>query len=171
MQELENIHNNNGSDQMMRIHEPQMQTIEMTERATFSFHEEIKQKDAEIEDQKKTIRQLQDAVEYYKKKVSSLEEQIMDQKIDSDQDIQNPNQQSKGQSRYWTAEEHQKFLEAIRKYGDKDVRSIAAYVGSRNATQVRTHGQKYYLRLEREKRKKDEIQPMDSNPNQKNFLQ
>jgi len=71
-------------------------------------------------------------------------------------DSQGEGNQKTPQSRYWTAEEHQRFLEAIRKFGDKDVKAIASYVGSRNATQVRTHGQKYYLRLDREKRKKDE---------------
>ncbi|GAB0494102.1 hypothetical protein MMPV_005392 [Pyropia vietnamensis] len=58
----------------------------------------------------------------------------------------------KGQSRYWTPEEHQRFLDAMERFGPKDVRAIAAYVGSRNATQVRTHSQKYTLRLQRENR-------------------
>ncbi|KAI0558597.1 myb domain containing protein [Gracilaria domingensis] len=53
----------------------------------------------------------------------------------------------KVQSRYWTPAEHQRFLEALQKFGPKDVRAIANYVGSRNATQVRTHAQKYFLRV------------------------
>jgi len=57
---------------------------------------------------------------------------------------------AKGQSRYWTSEEHQRFLDAMERFGPKDVRAIAAHVGSRNATQVRTHSQKYTLRLQRE---------------------
>lgn len=40
----------------------------------------------------------------------------------------------------------------MERFGPKDVRAIAAYVGSRNATQVRTHSQKYTLRLQRENR-------------------
>jgi SHAQKYF class myb-like DNA-binding protein len=60
------------------------------------------------------------------------------------------------QSRYWTAEEHERFLEAIKRFGEKDVKNIAALVGSRNPTQVRTHAQKYFLRLERDKRKQDD---------------
>lgn len=56
----------------------------------------------------------------------------------------------KAQSRYWTSNEHKRFLEALQKFGTKDVRSIATYVGSRNATQVRTHAQKYFLRIARE---------------------
>lgn len=56
----------------------------------------------------------------------------------------------KVQSRYWTPSEHKRFLEALQKFGPKDVRAIANYVASRNATQVRTHAQKYFLRVARE---------------------
>ena len=62
-------------------------------------------------------------------------------------------EQPKTQSRYWTPDEHQRFLEALQEFGPKDVRSIATYVGSRNATQVRTHAQKYWKRIERERHK------------------
>ncbi len=62
-------------------------------------------------------------------------------------------EQPKTQSRYWTPDEHQRFLEALQEFGPKDVRSIASYVGSRNATQVRTHAQKYWKRIERERHK------------------
>lgn len=58
----------------------------------------------------------------------------------------------KVQSRYWTPTEHKRFLEALQKFGPKDVRAIANFVGSRNATQVRTHAQKYFLRIARERR-------------------
>lgn len=57
---------------------------------------------------------------------------------------------SRSQSRYWTPEEHQRFLEAVQKFGHKDVKAIANYVGSRTRTQVRTHAQKYFQRLSRE---------------------
>ena len=53
------------------------------------------------------------------------------------------------QSRYWTDEEHHRFLEAIQKFGHKDVKAISSFVGSRNATQVRTHAQKYFMRMAR----------------------
>ena len=48
-------------------------------------------------------------------------------------------------------QEHQLFLQAIKKYGAKEVKMIAKYVGSRNATQVRTHSQKYFMKLSRQK--------------------
>jgi SHAQKYF class myb-like DNA-binding protein len=54
------------------------------------------------------------------------------------------------QPRYWSEQEHARFLEALELYGFRDVRSIAEHVATRTATQVRTHAQKYYLRLARE---------------------
>lgn len=60
-----------------------------------------------------------------------------------------------GQSRYWTPDEHKLFLEALREYGHKDLRSISAYVGTRNMTQVRTHSQKYFMRLMREAKRQN----------------
>ena len=52
-------------------------------------------------------------------------------------------------NRYWTPDEHQRFLEGLKKFGYKNVKSIADHVQTRSATQVRTHAQKYFQRLER----------------------
>jgi len=54
------------------------------------------------------------------------------------------------QSRYWLEEEHERFLKGVEMYGRKNFKAIAAFVGSRDRYQVRTHMQKYLLRLERE---------------------
>eukprot|EP01133_Synstelium_polycarpum_P014512 gene14512-17129_t len=62
--------------------------------------------------------------------------------------------EKKKQSRYWTPDEHNRFLEALTKYGHKDVKAISNFVGTRNATQVRTHAQKYFLRIDRERQRK-----------------
>mmetsp|Transcript_30103 Transcript_30103/g.80825 ORF Transcript_30103/g.80825 Transcript_30103/m.80825 type:complete len:364 (+) Transcript_30103:95-1186(+) len=51
------------------------------------------------------------------------------------------------QPRYWTSEEHRLFLEALEKYGPKNVKAISTYVRTRTPTQVRTHAQKYFLRM------------------------
>lgn len=59
----------------------------------------------------------------------------------------------KASSRYWTAEEHARFLEGLQLFGQKDIKAISRHVGTRSATQVRTHAQKYYLRIERERAK------------------
>lgn len=74
-------------------------------------------------------------------------------------------------SRYWTADEHARFLEGLELFGQKDIKSISRHVGTRSATQVRTHAQKYYLRIERERAKAEGSTPppcsRDSRSNQK----
>ncbi|EKX35125.1 hypothetical protein GUITHDRAFT_44056, partial [Guillardia theta CCMP2712] len=64
----------------------------------------------------------------------------------------------------WTAEEHERFLEALEKYGSQSTRQstdsgrvfvglgngvakqIAAYVKTRSVLQVRSHAQKFFLK-------------------------
>ncbi|GJD12302.1 Myb-like protein I [Galdieria sulphuraria] len=45
----------------------------------------------------------------------------------------------KAQSRYWTADEHKRFLEGLARFGHKDMKAIARFVGTRNATQRQSH--------------------------------
>lgn len=61
-----------------------------------------------------------------------------------------------GTTRYWTESEHKLFLEALKTYGHRNLKAISAYVGTRNATQVRTHIQKYFMRLAREAQRLEE---------------
>jgi SHAQKYF class myb-like DNA-binding protein len=49
--------------------------------------------------------------------------------------------------RYWTKKEHQKFIEAIEIHGDKNVKAVSTYVGTRSPQQVRTHHQKWAARM------------------------
>ncbi|GJQ14121.1 hypothetical protein GpartN1_g5912.t1 [Galdieria partita] len=86
-------------------------------------------------------------LEEYRKEIDRLRSLLC--QVDSSRN-QNNTDTSRSQSRYWTPEEHQRFLEAIQKYGHKDVKAIANYVGTRNRTQVRTHAQKYFQRISRE---------------------
>lgn len=58
------------------------------------------------------------------------------------------------QTRYWTELEHNRFLRAVQLFGPKNYVAISNYVGSRTPKQVRSHSQKYQLRLEREARKR-----------------
>jgi len=46
----------------------------------------------------------------------------------------------------WTKSEHQKFLEALKLYG-RNWKLIQAFVGTRSATQARSHAQKYFAKL------------------------
>lgn len=57
---------------------------------------------------------------------------------------------SRSHQRYWSNDEHQRFLEGVTKYGRKSLKAIADHVGTRTATQVRTHSQKYFLKLARQ---------------------
>ena len=56
--------------------------------------------------------------------------------------------ESEKQSRYWTEEEHSKFLEAVRCFGAHNHKVIASHVGTRSSTQVRSHSQKFFKKLE-----------------------
>lgn len=53
------------------------------------------------------------------------------------------------------------YLPFIARFGHKDVKAISMHVSTRNATQVRTHAQKYFLRLERERRKRTDEEGKD----------
>jgi len=63
---------------------------------------------------------------------------------------QNPNQ-----TRFWTEDEHKRFVAAIRKFGPKDVKAISKAVRTRTPVQVRTHAQKYFLKIARDRKKQE----------------
>eukprot|EP00177_Eucheuma_denticulatum_P002238 GFKZ01004014.1.p1 GENE.GFKZ01004014.1~~GFKZ01004014.1.p1 ORF type:complete len:323 (-),score=51.59 GFKZ01004014.1:492-1460(-) len=53
-------------------------------------------------------------------------------------------------TRYWTEREHSLFLYATKVYGPKNYAAISQFVQTRTPKQVRTHAQKYQIKLERE---------------------
>lgn len=54
-----------------------------------------------------------------------------------------------GQTRYWTEDEHERFLEAVAQYGEKAYVAISNYVETRTPKQVRTHAQKFQMKMAR----------------------
>lgn len=46
----------------------------------------------------------------------------------------------------WAPEEHKKFIDALQLY-DRDWKKIEAYVGTKTVTQIRSHAQKYFLKV------------------------
>lgn len=55
------------------------------------------------------------------------------------------------QSRYWSDEEHLRFLDGVRQCGAHDHKGIAVFVKTRSAAQVRSHGQKFFKKLNKHK--------------------
>jgi len=106
------------------------------------LYDEIHRKDIHIHEQQKKIDMLEHELARSKQRIEELASQLAKC---------SENGTKSAQGRYWSPEEHQRFLEGLNRYGPKDVKSISQHVGTRNATQVRTHAQKYFLRLEKEK--------------------
>ncbi len=48
----------------------------------------------------------------------------------------------------WQPEEHQRFIEAIMKYGN-EWKSVQKHVGSRSSTQARSHAQKFFVKIKK----------------------
>jgi SHAQKYF class myb-like DNA-binding protein len=49
----------------------------------------------------------------------------------------------------WTSEEHKKFVEALKKFG-KHWKKVEEYIQTRSGAQIRSHAQKYFLKIQKE---------------------
>lgn len=50
--------------------------------------------------------------------------------------------------RYWTEEEHKLFLIGVQKFGGRNYKALSEHIKTRTPTQVRTHLQKYLLKIQ-----------------------
>eukprot|EP00172_Hildenbrandia_rubra_P002307 Plantae.Rhodophyta-Hildenbrandia_rubra.ctg3062.p1 GENE.Plantae.Rhodophyta-Hildenbrandia_rubra.ctg3062~~Plantae.Rhodophyta-Hildenbrandia_rubra.ctg3062.p1 ORF type:complete len:456 (-),score=112.05 Plantae.Rhodophyta-Hildenbrandia_rubra.ctg3062:943-2310(-) len=74
-----------------------------------------------------------------------------------------------GQTRYWTQAEHEKFLVATAKYGEKRYVEISNFVGTRTPKQVRTHAQKFQMKMARmakQRAEEEQVQNRGCTPTQ-----
>lgn len=55
----------------------------------------------------------------------------------------------------WTKEEHQRFVEALKLYG-KNWKKVEKYVSTRSGAQIRSHAQKFFIRLEKDLKAKSQ---------------
>ena len=60
------------------------------------------------------------------------------------------NNQKKVSNGRWTKSEHKQFLEAMNQFGH-NWRKVEAYMGTRTSSQIRSHAQKYFLKIKAEK--------------------
>ena len=49
----------------------------------------------------------------------------------------------------WTSEEHLRFIEAIKRFG-KQWKKVEEFVQTRSGAQIRSHAQKYFLKIQKE---------------------
>ena len=73
----------------------------------------------------------------------------LEQVVSKENQSNNANSKISHSSGRWTKEEHQKFIEGLKKFG-KNWKQVEEYVGTRNGAQIRSHAQKFFNRLERE---------------------
>jgi SHAQKYF class myb-like DNA-binding protein len=57
---------------------------------------------------------------------------------------------------HWEDDEHERFLKAVRIYGS-NWKAVELAVGTRNATQARSHAQKHFIRESKLKKEMEEM--------------
>jgi SHAQKYF class myb-like DNA-binding protein len=63
---------------------------------------------------------------------------------------QDPSEASNSVRRgHWSKEEHARFVQGIQLYG-RNWKRICEYVGTRTSNQIRSHAQKYFIKLEKQ---------------------
>ena len=123
---------------------PEQASISLSAQAELEL--ELSLRGSLLVQQQRRIVQLEDELQRAWAEIDRLRTKI----AAAERDRQGPDDDTSKQPRYWTPEEHRIFMEAVNRYGWKDVKSIAQHVGTRTPTQVRTHAQKLFLRQQKE---------------------
>jgi len=123
---------------------PEQASISLSAQAELEL--ELSLRGSLLVQQQRRIVQLEDELQRAWAEIDRLRTKI----AAAERDRQRTDDDSSKQPRYWTPDEHRLFMEAVQRYGWKDVKSIANHVGTRTPTQVRTHAQKLFLRQQKE---------------------
>lgn len=123
---------------------PEQASISLSAQAELEL--ELSLRGSLLVQQQRRIVQLEDELQRAWAEIDRLRTKI----AAAERDRQRTDDDSSKQPRYWTPDEHRMFMEAVQRYGWKDVKSIAQHVGTRTPTQVRTHAQKLFLRQQKE---------------------
>jgi len=124
---------------------PEQASISLSAQAELEL--ELSLRGSLLVQQQRRIVQLEDELQRAWSEIDRLRSKISA----AERDRQRTDEDSSKQvPRYWTPDEHRLFMEAVQRFGWKDVKSIAQHVGTRTPTQVRTHAQKLFLRQQKE---------------------
>ena len=123
---------------------PEQASISLSAQAELEL--ELSLRGSLLVQQQRRIVQLEDELQRAWQEIDRLRTKI----ATVERDRQRNDDDASKQPRYWTPEEHRLFMEAVNRFGWKDVKSIAQHVGTRTPTQVRTHAQKLFLRQQKE---------------------
>ena len=123
---------------------PEQASISLSAQAELEL--ELSLRGSLLVQQQRRIVQLEDELQRAWSEIDRLRTKI----AAAERDRSRTDEDNSKQPRYWTPEEHRLFMEAVNRYGWKDVKSIAQHVGTRTPTQVRTHAQKLFLRQQKE---------------------
>jgi len=127
---------------------PEQPSISLSAQAELEL--ELSLRSSLLVQQQRRIVQLEDELQRAWAEIDRLRTKIAAVERERQRSDDDAAKQGGAAPRYWTPEEHRLFMDAVQRFGWKDVKSIAQHVGTRTPTQVRTHAQKLFLRQQKE---------------------
>merc|ERR1719359_2154720 len=101
---------------------PEQPSISLSAQAELEL--ELSLRGSLLVQQQRRIVQLEDELQRAWSEIDRLRTKI----ASAERDRQRTDDEASKQPRYWTPDEHRLFMEAVNRYGWKDVKSIAAHV-------------------------------------------